>query len=176
MPAHVWLPAPVHTTASVFGARGAWIVIPRHAFDPEHVSVQSSPSGQRATSVYCPSVSPVHASAPSQRMSGVSETSKVSESGVNIVHTPVAANAGVQMYVGCGVGATVLPQHASNRPLSALGQHVPDVRPAATQRGWRAHAAHPSPHWTLSPKETLPGLRLRASLPAPPPPSPPESS
>ena len=35
MPAHVWLPAPVHTTASVFGACGAWIVIPRHAFDPE---------------------------------------------------------------------------------------------------------------------------------------------
>ena len=40
----------------------------------------------------------------------------------------------VGLALGLALGAIVLSQHASYRPLPAFGQHVPVVRPAATQR------------------------------------------
>ena len=73
-----------------------------------------------------------------------------------VVGTRVGNAVIVGLPVGTAIGASVLSQHASYRPVAAAGQHVPDVRPAATQRACLAHMAQPEPQKTLAPAETKP--------------------
>ena len=53
---------------------------------------------------------------------------------------PLGAPLGLAVGV---LGACVLSQHAANRPVPSAGQHVPDVAPAAAQRGFMPHLAQP---------------------------------